>query len=223
MVKKGRGRQKKYVILFSCMVTRAVHFETVADLSQDAFLMSFQNFVSRRGMPKICRSDNGTNFRGAVNDLMQLGRVWDPKKAEKKGFGQIQWIFATPLAPHTQGAIERVVGLMKQGLNVIIGSEPVEDSVLESAVIQVEGILNSRPLTYASDDPADPRPITPNDFLMPWAQREPEALPTEDPRRLLKLWSVTNKLLDDLWKYYVKQMLPTLHKTTVKGWTTCTP
>jgi hypothetical protein len=186
MVKKGRGRQKKYVILFSCMVTRAVHFETVADLSQDAFLMSFQNFVSRRGMPKICRSDNGTNFRGAVNDLMQLGRVWDPKKAEKKGFGQIQWIFATPLAPHTQGAIERVVGLMKQGLNVIIGSEPVEDSVLESAVIQVEGILNSRPLTYASDDPADPRPITPNDFLMPWAQREPEALPTEDPRRLLK-------------------------------------
>jgi hypothetical protein len=54
-VKFGRGTAKRYVILFSCMVTRAVHFELANDLSQDQFLLSFSRFVARRGYPEICQ------------------------------------------------------------------------------------------------------------------------------------------------------------------------
>jgi hypothetical protein len=82
-VKYGRGTIKRYVILFSCMTTRAIHLEMANDLSQDQFLLTFSRFVSRRGYPEVCRSDNGTNFKGAVNDLMIMGRIWDPEKAEK--------------------------------------------------------------------------------------------------------------------------------------------
>jgi hypothetical protein len=38
---------------------------------------------------------------------------------------------------------------------------------------EVAGLLNTRPLTYASSDPADFRPLTPNDFL----NRAPTAHP----------------------------------------------
>jgi hypothetical protein len=214
-VKHGRGTAKRYVILYSCMITRAVHFELANDLSQDQFLLSFSRFVARRGYPDVCRSDNGTNFRGAVSDLMMLERVWDPTKAEKAGFGQLKWLFSTPYAPHTQGAIERMVGLLKQALNVNIGTEAVNETLLITTLTKVEYILNSRPLTYISNDPADPLPITANDFLLPWAKNDPEPV-SEDGSRLLKLWNQTNHLLDRIWRFFVKQMLPTLHKTTVK-------
>jgi hypothetical protein len=201
-VKYGRGTIKRYVILFSCMTTRAVHFELANDLSQDQFLLSFDRFVARRGQPEICRSDNGTNFHGAVNDLMIMGRIWDPKKTEKADYGQIKWIFSTPLAPHTQGAVERMVGLMKQALNVNIGTEAVHETLLITALTKVEHILNSRPLTYASDDPADPMPITANDFLIPWAKNNPDPLPDYEGSRLLNLWNQTNSLLDRIWRFF---------------------
>lgn len=61
----GRRREKRYGVLFTCMVCRAVHIEVAASLSTDSFLMAWSQFVSRRGVPKEMLSDNGTNFRGA--------------------------------------------------------------------------------------------------------------------------------------------------------------
>jgi hypothetical protein len=91
----------------------------------------------------------------------------------------------------------------------------VNETLLITTLTKVEYILNSRPLTYISNDPADPLPITANDFLLPWAKNDPEPI-SEDGSRLLKLWNQTNHLLDRIWRFFVKQMLPTLHKTTVK-------
>lgn len=39
------------------------------------------------------------------------------------------------------------------------------DDVMQILMFEVAGLLNSRPLTYASSDPDDVRPLTPNDFL----------------------------------------------------------
>lgn len=39
------------------------------------------------------------------------------------------------------------------------------DEVLRTLLLEVAGLLNSRPLTCASSDPDDFHPLTPNDFL----------------------------------------------------------
>ncbi|KAK6764625.1 hypothetical protein RB195_024809 [Necator americanus] len=55
-------KQKMYVFLFTCLTARAVHLEVVENLSAGAFLSSFIRFISRRGVPKLIRTDCGTNF-----------------------------------------------------------------------------------------------------------------------------------------------------------------
>ena len=46
--KLGRGHQKKYGCLFTCMKIRVVHIEVTSELSTDAFLMALNRFIARR-------------------------------------------------------------------------------------------------------------------------------------------------------------------------------
>lgn len=59
---------KVWISLFTCSVTRAIHLETVADLSAEAFLDALKRFVATRSVPEIV-SDNGLNFVRAARAL----------------------------------------------------------------------------------------------------------------------------------------------------------
>ncbi|XP_055307429.1 uncharacterized protein LOC129571636 [Sitodiplosis mosellana] len=63
--KPGSRIYKGYVVLFVCMTIKAVHLEPVIDLSSEAFSMSFQRFIARRGKCSDLYSDRCTNFIGA--------------------------------------------------------------------------------------------------------------------------------------------------------------
>ena len=63
---------KAYLALFICFATKAVHIEIVSDLTTEAFLASLKQFIARRGLPAEVHIDNGTNFKGAKNDLTDL-------------------------------------------------------------------------------------------------------------------------------------------------------
>lgn len=64
ITKQGRSktRQKRYLCLFTCLATRAVHLEV-------AFIF---RMASRRGLPEDVVCDNGTNFVGGSNELKDL-------------------------------------------------------------------------------------------------------------------------------------------------------
>lgn len=70
---RGHHTHKTYIALFVCLSTRAVHLELVHDYSTSTFLAAFKRFCSRRGMPTLVVSDNGTNFHGAAREL---GRIY---------------------------------------------------------------------------------------------------------------------------------------------------
>ncbi|KAG5884223.1 hypothetical protein JTB14_011712 [Gonioctena quinquepunctata] len=86
--RSGRGCKisKAYISLFICFVTKAVHFELVTDLSKDAFLLALKRFVSRRGLPTLINSDNGTNFVAANNDLKNLGKFIKNNEIELRDY-----------------------------------------------------------------------------------------------------------------------------------------
>ena len=79
---QGRGfrRQKRYLCLFTCLATRAVHLEMAFGLDTDSFLNAFYRMVNRGGLPREMLSDNGANFVAAERELRELVAVLDRQK-----------------------------------------------------------------------------------------------------------------------------------------------
>ena len=74
-------RQKRYLCLFTCLATRAVHLEMAVGLDTDSFLNAFYRMVNRRGLPRGMLSDNGTNFVSAEKELRELVEALDQSRA----------------------------------------------------------------------------------------------------------------------------------------------
>ena len=63
--KIGRGNEKRWCCLFTCLTVRAVHIEIIPKLDTDCCRNAIMLFIARRGKPVKMISDNGTNFVGA--------------------------------------------------------------------------------------------------------------------------------------------------------------
>ena len=71
IIKRGRSEVKRYGCIFTCLAMRAVHIEVTHTLETDSFINALRRFTSRRGTPKLIRSDNGTNLVGAEKEIRE--------------------------------------------------------------------------------------------------------------------------------------------------------
>lgn len=53
---------KAWIVIYTCMTTRAVVLDVVSDTRACTFINSFRRFISRRGCPNTVVSDNGSSF-----------------------------------------------------------------------------------------------------------------------------------------------------------------
>lgn len=217
LTKQGRGRTraKRYLCLFTCLTTRAVHLEMSYSLDTDSFINAFTRMTSRRGTPTYVISDNGTNFVGAERELRELVKALDTDRItqETSKYHPIDWKFNPPCAPHFGGVFEALIKSAKKAIKAILGDADVTDEELHTAICGVERLLNSRPITYVSSDPNDPSPLTPRHFLVgeiggPFA---PEALDHEQTYNPRKRWHRVQQLLGQFWKRWRKEFLPNLN------------
>jgi len=192
---KGRKNFKKvknWACIFTCLVTRAVHLELAEDCSAQCFLAAFVRFSQRRGMPKTVLSDNGTNFvLGAKVVRSFWDEKWDDKWQEvysdqlvrRFAFNhKILWKHIAERAPWQGGTYERLIKNVKAHLRPTIGRAGISSSNFATLLTQVEGMVNSRPLTYISDDrESDYIVLRPLDFLLPMgAEVVPPVMGDED-------------------------------------------
>ncbi|XP_043210612.1 uncharacterized protein LOC122375344 isoform X2 [Amphibalanus amphitrite] len=147
-------KQKVYVCLFTCAVTRAIHLELTDSMSQSEFLLAFRRFCARRGTPTMMYSDNAKTFRAAATSLLaELGPAGP------------EWKFIAPRAAWWGGHWERLVRTVKSSLRKTLGRSVLSKVELETLLLEVEACVNSRPLTFVSDDVDGARPLTPSHFL----------------------------------------------------------
>jgi len=78
MVTVARLKEKRWVALFTCLTTRAIHLELAHDLSTDSCLIAIRNFVCRRGPVYKLRSDN---FVGTDREARRFGDGENTRRA----------------------------------------------------------------------------------------------------------------------------------------------
>lgn len=162
--------QKSYIALFVCLCTKALHLEVVSDLSSQAFLAAYRRFVGRRGRFHKLYSDNGTNFVGAEKILRdEIRKAEVTWKAELEiDFQELgtDWHFNPPATPHFGGLWEAGVKSVKSHLRKTIGSSLLTFEELTTILVQIEGVLNSRPLCPMSNNPNEYNFLSPAHFLI---------------------------------------------------------
>lgn len=155
--KGNRQTSKTYIVLFTCAVTRAIHLEAASSLSTEMFLLALRRFIARRGVPSIVYSDNAKTFKRADKDLQEIWKVLKgPETQELFGAHGITWKFIVERAAWWGGFWERMVRSVKTALKKGLGRAFLSYEELETILIEVEAILNSRPLTFVYNDCNEP-------------------------------------------------------------------
>lgn len=211
VIKIGRRTEKRWGIIYKCLTTRAVYLDLLDHMDTDSFLMSLRRFIARRGKPYELLSDQGTNFKGGHNELNDAFCQIHPTLREQLAKEQIRFRFNPPSAPHFGGSWEREVRSVKTSLRTTLGAQIVTEEVLRTILIEVESILNSRPLGYVSSDVGDPDPVTPNSLLMGRPDSSlPQVVYPESDLLSRKRWRHSQILSDHFWKHFIQDFLPTL-------------
>ena len=159
--RNGRANHKTWVVIFTCMASRAVHTEVVFNLDASSMMNAINRFTSRRPGLKKLTSDNGSNLRAAAailkKELRKLNQDLQPG-LRKQG---VEWEFIPPRNPHRGGVWERVVGLMKAHMATALSSGDVPQiDTFVTTIIAIEAVVNRRPLTSVSSDSRDPVPLS---------------------------------------------------------------
>lgn len=164
-----RTTSKYWAILFTCLVSRAIHIELVGDMSSEAFINALRRFMAMRGPVRQFRSDRGTNFIGAIKEL-GISASFDESGVVQDYLTKVgsTWIFNPPYAHHFGGAWERLIGSCRRILDALLLENRPKDltfDVLSTFMSEVSAIMNTRPLLPISSDPEAPSVLSPSMIL----------------------------------------------------------
>ena len=83
--------------------------------------------------------------------------------------------------------------------------------MLRTTLVEVEGILNSRPINHVTNDAGDVESLTPNHFLLLRANPSYEDAEVSDNEiNSTKMWRRSQALANFFWKRFTKEYLPSL-------------
>ncbi|KAI5727986.1 hypothetical protein M8J77_009660 [Diaphorina citri] len=205
--------RKVWICIFACAVYRAVRLELVWSLSTDSFIQALRRFISRQGRPEIVYSDCGTNFVGFDHasskiDWNEVSRYSSTKK--------IEWRFNPPSGPWWGGFYERLIGMMKQLLKRVLGKSRVTCEELLTMLSDCEAVMNSRPLSYMSEDKSETSFLTPAMFLQDIIENGVPEYDLIQDTDLGKRFKYRQELVQELRKKFRDEYLGQLQPLSVK-------
>ncbi|GBL89761.1 hypothetical protein AVEN_149075-1 [Araneus ventricosus] len=161
-------------------------------------------------------SENGKTFVGAnleIKGLLKLVKEPDEKLSGFLSAEGIEWKFIPPRAPSCGGLWEAAVKSAKYHLKIIVGRSNLTYEEFLTVSIQIEGILNSRPLCPLSSSADDLNALTPAHFLIGRSMNsiiEPNL--TELSEGILKRWQRVARLMPLIWNKWHRGYLSELQQ-----------
>ena len=154
-VKEGKQEKKGYICLFTCAVTREVYLEVVGDLTIEMFLLAFRKFP----VESYCHV---TWFRIMHPPIFLPRRQYRNCCNQKpwKEFWNARTLYGSLFPNEPWGLLGKNDWTYEVCSEEDIRASPHLKEQLEIFVVEVEAMLNDRPLTYVSSDLTDPELLT---------------------------------------------------------------
>ena len=220
IIKEGRKEMKRFGMIYTCFSCRAVHLETAKGADTDSFILSLRRFVARRGPVRSVRSDNGGNFVGADNELRESLKHMDHEKVKNfllsKDCDWITFEKNPPHASHMGGVWERQIRSIRTILASLLKTHAtrLDDESLRTLFVEVEAVINSRPLAVETLSDESIEPLTPNHLL---TMKSKVVLPPpgtfeEADVYCRKRWRAVQHLSNQFWDRWRKEYLVNLQE-----------
>ena len=120
-IKEGRKELKRYAMILTCMSSRAVHIEQLDNMTTDAFINALRCFTAIRGPVQQLRSDQGSNFVGAKNELANATKELDNDRIQTYlTTNRCEFVMNVPCSSHWGGVWERQIRTTRSILNTIL-------------------------------------------------------------------------------------------------------
>jgi len=206
---RGRSRIKRYLCLFTCLQSRAVHLEVAFGLDTDSCIRAIMRFCARRGKPRVILTDNGTNFVGSTKEIK--GVIIDHYRMVRNlAEEEIRWVFNPPLASHFGGIFEALIKSAKKAMNAILRSADITDEELITVVTKAEEMLNSRPLLVPNVDEKGTDTLTPNHFLRTSYidEKTSNEIEPTDRVKMVSRWRRVLEIREHIWRRWMTEIVP---------------
>ena len=216
--RRNSASQKIWALLFVCENTRAVHIEPISSLSAKDYLAALDRFVSRRGLPKVIRSDNAGNFTAGAKHLSECARFLEQEKdsilsaTAQRG---IKFSHIPVYAPWF-GSWEPQIKQVKRFLKPLLTNHMYFEEYC-TIFSRVEALMNSRPYLPPSADVTDPLEILcPGSFLVGGPLLLPPEAPADDnnhqPQSIHNRWDRLRAIVQLFWKRWSREVLHSLQQ-----------
>ena len=194
-----------------------MHIEQLDDMTTDAFINALRCFTAIRGPIQQIRSDQGSNFVGARNELEKAMKELDNDKIQSYlTTNRCEFVMNVPYSSHRGGVWERQIRTTRSILNTVLNDYKgrLDTSSLRTFLYEVMAIINSRPLTYQClNDPKSLEPLTPNHVL---TKKNKTLLPppgnfVKEEIYARKRWRKVQLLAKQFWSRWRKKYLINLN------------
>ena len=211
--RRTSGSKKVFVLLITCLASRAVHVEALAGMDTSSLRNALERFFSLRGDCKSVRSDRGSNFVGLLNQGGEFQRLCDD--LETRG---VTWDLSPVSASHYNGAVERKIGSVRRVMEAFLfksqGSASLSRDEFCTLLQAAARVVNSTPLYKAPYGPDEPLAVSPAHLLTlksPFSYERPSSserdLMSYGPRRWLRAQHLANEFWR-LWRdHYLHELV----------------
>lgn len=220
---KGYKKVKRWVLLLTCLVIRAIHLEILVGMDTMDIICAIKRFTARRGTPALILSDNAPQFHLVNGCLQELWKTFFEDNRSNTYFAEnnITWKFTPQNAPWMGGAYERLVQVTKNAFRRTYGEQSLTEREFNTSITEIEGVINSRPITYVDKELSTPL-LSPNHFLRVATPAIPIDISERDQHhlskkeRVLEYWKAAEESLNVYWRIWSEQYLLALREVKSK-------